>query len=64
MTRLAKSRMQRLVVIGAVALAVALLLLRMFVFVQGHGRRGRVGGGQVSITSKSAAINGSAWTDS
>jgi hypothetical protein len=38
-SRPAKPRLHRLIVICAVAFAVLLLLLRMAVFVHGHGRR-------------------------
>ncbi len=68
MTRLAKSRMQRLVLFGAVALAVALILLRLFVFVH-HVRSGhRRHDGAVPLSMKSIPADrllaGREWTDS
>ena len=68
MTRPAKPRPQRLILLGAVALAVALILLRMFVFVHhvrsGH-RRHAIG---VPFSTKSIPTDrlgaGQGWTDS
>jgi uncharacterized protein YfaT (DUF1175 family) len=62
MTHPAKSRMKRLVVYGAVALAVLLLLVRMLVFVQGHGRRSAPRGGHASGPAN--RLDAGAWSDS
>jgi len=40
MTPQSKPRFQRPLVAGVVAFAILLLLLRLFVFTHGHGRRG------------------------
>lgn len=63
MTRQAKPRAQRLILICVVALAVALLLLRMVVFVQGHGRRGgssapRHGSGSIGAVEGLRSVTG------
>jgi uncharacterized protein YfaT (DUF1175 family) len=58
MTSQSKSRLQSLVLAGIVALFVVLLLLRLFVFVHGHGGR-RVGSaGQVAPKAMAASLNG------
>ena len=66
MTRQAQSRLQRLVLAGMVALAILLLLLRMFVFV--HGRRGYRGArssAPVAMGTVQAASQGtgSGWSE-
>ena len=57
MAQPAKSRVQRLFVVCIVALALGLLLLRLFVFVQGHGRRG------VRAAERTGHAATVAWTD-
>jgi hypothetical protein len=65
-----KPRSQRLILTGIVALFVLLLLLRLLVFVEGHGRRrgrGAVDGtaaGTVHAESIGAGWAGRPWTDS
>jgi hypothetical protein len=66
MNRQAKSRLHRLVLAGIVALAILLLLLRLFVFV--HGRRGFRGarsGAPVAMGMVRAASQGtgSGWSE-
>jgi uncharacterized protein YfaT (DUF1175 family) len=60
----AKSRMQRLVVYGAVALAVLLLLVRMLAFVEGHGRRSAQRRGYAAGSTNRPAMGASSWSDS
>ena len=61
--RKSKPRAQRLFLAGIVALFVLLLLLRLVVFVEGHGRRG--GRGSVApAASSTAGWAGRPWTDS
>jgi uncharacterized protein YfaT (DUF1175 family) len=73
MTSQAKSRLQRLILVGAVVFAVILLLLRLFVFVHGHGRRRIRPSGSDTHAAMStvhaasyrneAGWDGLAWTD-
>jgi uncharacterized protein YfaT (DUF1175 family) len=76
MTSQTKSRLQSIVLTGFVALAALLLLLRLFVFAHGHGRKAGQSDQRASLTlarirpasfaaddSKGTDWNGRAWTD-